>query len=170
VALDALVYVSALAHPCACTCDSCSRHSHSPAHVVRRVPNHHKDRCFLLLANALRVPSVINSKPALGSARSNVSTRQIPRRARISDRIKIRMLDVHAGDVVGQQHDLVAVQFSLYLLGRLLVDLFISRVIKFPVPTNGSNTCTPLSLRLRPNSALSTSPRSHHEVNNRLWV
>ena len=51
------------------------------------------------------------------SASSNVSTKQIPANASVLARsLEVGVLDVHAGDVVGQQHDLVAVQFVLILV------------------------------------------------------
>ena len=36
-----------------------------------------------------------------------------------TDSLEIRVLDVHAGDVVGQQHDFVAVQFVFVFVGQV---------------------------------------------------
>ena len=67
------------------------------------------------------------------------------------------MLDVHAGDVIRQQHDLVAVQLFSYLYGRLLVsDLLITRVIKFRSNKRVKDVDA-LIAKARPNSYFRTS-------------
>ena len=49
-----------------------------------------------------------------------MSTKQIPGKGSVLARaLKIGMLDVHAGDVVGQQHDFIAVEFVLKLVGQV---------------------------------------------------
>ena len=61
----------------------------------------------------------------------------------------VRLLDVHAGNVVGQQQDVVAVQLASILAlsnrssGINLDSINLARNV--PVPVKGSRTCTPLS-------------------------
>ena len=125
----------------------------------------------LLALHALGVLRSKNRDICRPSASSKVSTRQMPSNGSYFPVSSIVLvLDVHAGDVVGQQHDFVAEELVGVLVRQLLLGISrMTRTMKLPVPTNGSRMhAVGCSRRLAKLLLAECLHRSDHEVHDGL--